>query len=56
MRPLIAHCRRGLGHLYARTGQREDACEHLITAASMYSELDLPCWLEQVETEMKALA
>ncbi|HLB78545.1 MAG TPA: hypothetical protein VJO72_16060, partial [Candidatus Dormibacteraeota bacterium] len=32
MRPLQAHCHRGLGRLYAETGQREQACAELSAA------------------------
>ncbi|HYU16264.1 MAG TPA: AAA family ATPase, partial [Candidatus Acidoferrum sp.] len=35
MRPLVAHCHLGLGKLYRRTGKREQAQEHLTTAATM---------------------
>jgi tetratricopeptide (TPR) repeat protein len=51
MRPLIAHCHLGLGKLYRRTGQREQAQEHLTTATTMYREMDMRFWLEQAETE-----
>ena len=37
MRPLQAHCHRGLGTLYATTGQREQARAELSTAIEMYS-------------------
>ena len=36
MRPLQAHCHRGLGTLYATTGQREQARAALSTAIEMY--------------------
>ena len=36
MRPLQAHCHRGLGTLYATTGQREQARAELSTAIEMY--------------------
>ena len=36
MRPLQAHCHRGLGMLYAATGQREQARAALSTAIEMY--------------------
>ena len=36
MRPLQAHCHRGLGTLYAATGQREQARAALATAVEMY--------------------
>src|SRR5262245_18407262 len=41
MRPLIAHCHRGLGKLYRRTGKREQAQEHLTTATTMYREMEM---------------
>jgi len=49
MRPLVAHCHLGLGRLYRRTGKREQAPEHLTTAATMYREMGMTYWLEQVE-------
>jgi len=52
MRPLIAHCHRGLGKLYWRTGKRQEAQEHLTTATSMYREMDMRFWLEQAEAEL----
>jgi hypothetical protein len=53
MRPLIAHCHLGLGKLYRRTGQREQAHQHLTIATTMYREMDMQFWLEQAETEMR---
>ena len=53
MRPLVAHCRLGLGKLYGRTGQREQAREHLIAATTMYREMDMRFWLEQAEAELR---
>jgi class 3 adenylate cyclase/tetratricopeptide (TPR) repeat protein len=50
-RPLIAHCHLGLGKLYWRTGQHEQAREHLTTAATMYREMDMTFWLEQAEAK-----
>jgi tetratricopeptide (TPR) repeat protein len=52
MRPLVAHCHLGLGKLHRRTGEREQAHEHLTTAATMYREMDMRFWLEQAETKM----
>ena len=52
MRPLVAHCHLGLGKLYRRTGEREQAHEHLTTATTMYREMDMRFWLEQAEAEM----
>ena len=56
MRPLIAHCHLGLGKLYRRTGEREQAREHLTIATGMFREMDMRFWLEQAEAEMKELA
>jgi hypothetical protein len=56
MRPLVAHCHLGLGKLYGRTGDRQQAHEHLTTATTMYREMDMRFWLEQAETELRALA
>jgi hypothetical protein len=50
MRPLVAHCRLGLGKLFARTGKSEQAPEHLTTATTMYREMGMTYWLEQAET------
>jgi tetratricopeptide (TPR) repeat protein len=56
MRPLMAHCHLGLGRLYRRTGQREQAREHLTIATTLYREMDMGFWLEQAEDGMKELA
>jgi tetratricopeptide (TPR) repeat protein len=52
MRPLVAHCHLGLGKLYRRTDQREQAHEHLTSATTMYREMDMRFYLEQAEAEM----
>ncbi|MGQ0579155.1 MAG: tetratricopeptide repeat protein [Betaproteobacteria bacterium] len=52
MRPLVAHCHLGLGKLYARTAQREEASEHLTKATAMYREMDMRCWLEQAQAAL----
>jgi class 3 adenylate cyclase/tetratricopeptide (TPR) repeat protein len=56
MRPLVAHCHFGLGKLCARTGQREQATQHLATATTLYREMDMRFWLEQAEVEMRGPA
>ena len=56
MRPLVAHCHLGLGKLYRSTGKREQAREHLATATTLYREMGMTHWLEQVEVEMRELA
>jgi Flp pilus assembly protein TadD len=52
MRPLQAHCHRGLGTLYAATGQREQARTALTTAIAMYQSMAMTFWLPQTETAL----
>jgi len=49
MRPLQAHCRRGLGTLYARLGQWARARTELGAARDLYQAMDMTFWLPQVE-------
>ena len=51
MRPLVAHCHFGLGRLYGRTGDPEQAQEHLTTARAMYGEMGMTYWLEKLEKD-----
>jgi tetratricopeptide (TPR) repeat protein len=51
MRPLVAHCHRGLGTLYRRTGKPQQAQEHLTTATTMYREMGMTYWLERAERQ-----
>jgi tetratricopeptide (TPR) repeat protein len=52
-RPLVAHCHLGLGKLYRRTDNREQAQEHLTSATAMYREMGMTYWLEQAGAELK---
>jgi hypothetical protein len=45
--PSAAHCRLGLGTLYARTGQREQARAELSAAFELYRALEMTFWLSQ---------
>jgi tetratricopeptide (TPR) repeat protein len=49
MRPLQAHCHRGLGILYTNIGQREKACTELAAAIHLYRTMDMTFWLPQTE-------
>jgi hypothetical protein len=55
MRPLVAHCRLGLGKLYRRSGKPQETQEHLTTATTMYRAMDMTYWLEQATAEMRQL-
>jgi hypothetical protein len=52
MCPLQAHCHRGLGLLYAATGQQEPAHRALSTALEMNWAMDMPFWLPQMEATL----
>ena len=52
MRPLQAHCHRGLGTLYARQGQRQQAHAALATAIDLYRDMEMTFWLPQTEAAL----
>ena len=49
MRPLVAHCRLGLGLLSRRMGRGARAREHLAAAIAMSREMDMRLWLAPAE-------
>ena len=49
MRPLQAHCHRGLGTLYAKTGQREQARTEFASAIALYQTMAMTFWLPEAE-------
>ena len=51
LRPLAAHGHLGLGKLHRRTGNREQAQDHLTTATAMYREMEMRFWLVEAEQE-----
>jgi tetratricopeptide (TPR) repeat protein len=56
MRPLVAHCHLGLGTLYAKIDQREQARAELSTAIDLYRAMDMTFWLPQAEAAMASLS
>jgi tetratricopeptide (TPR) repeat protein len=52
MRPLQAHCHRGLGTLYLKTGQQEQAQAELSTAIVLYRAMDMTFWLPETEAAL----
>jgi hypothetical protein len=52
MRPLVAHCRRGLGTLYQKIERGADARAQLSAAAAMYRAMDMTYWLTKAETAL----
>ena len=52
MRPLQAHCHRGLGTLYAATGQQDQARPALVAAIALYRAMEMTFWLPQAEAAL----
>ena len=52
MRPLQAHCHRGLGMLYRQTGQVEHARIELSTAIEIYRDMAMTFWLPETESAL----
>lgn len=52
MRPLQAHCYQGLGTLFAKIGQREQARAALSTAIAMYQSMAMTFWLPETEAAL----
>ena len=55
MKPLQAHCHRGLGKLYCQTGQLEQARTELSTAIDMYRDMEMTFWIPETETALAAV-
>jgi len=55
MRPLQAHCHRGLGALYNLTGQAKQARAELSTAIEMYRDMEMTFWLPETERTREVL-
>ncbi len=56
MRPLVSHCRKGLGALYGRTGREEMGRSELTAAMDMYREMEMTYWLEKAEADLVSIA
>jgi tetratricopeptide (TPR) repeat protein len=52
MRPLVAHCRHGVGTLYAKVGRQEEARAELSAAIDLYRAMEMTFWLPQVEAAL----
>jgi predicted protein tyrosine phosphatase len=53
MRPLVAHCHRGLGTLYNRVGREQQARTSLSTAIALYRAMEMTFWLPQAEAALR---
>lgn len=52
MRPLVAHCYRGLGTLYVKTDQAEQAHAELSKAIEMYQAMEMTFWRPETEASL----
>jgi class 3 adenylate cyclase/tetratricopeptide (TPR) repeat protein len=52
MRPLVAHCHRSLGTLYAAIGSRAEARGELDIAVKLYRAMEMTFWLPQAEAAL----
>jgi tetratricopeptide (TPR) repeat protein len=52
MRPLQAHCHRGLGTLYGQTGSSAQARAELSTAIEMYRDMEMAFWLPETQAAL----
>jgi tetratricopeptide (TPR) repeat protein len=52
MRPLVAHCHRGLGTLDLKLGRTEQARAALSTAVALYRAMEMTFWLPQAEAAL----
>jgi tetratricopeptide (TPR) repeat protein len=52
MRPLVAHCHKGLGNLYLKTKSSEEARPELAAAVELYRSMDMSFWLPEAESTL----
>ncbi len=55
LRPLVANCHLSIGSLLRRTGENDQARDHLATAMTMYHDMNMSFWLEKAEAEVRQL-
>ena len=52
MQPLVARCHLGLGELYKKTGEHENAKTELDAAAGLFHAMEMTFWLERAENAL----
>ena len=52
MRPLVAHCHRGLDTLYRKIGRRERGAGRTLTALPLSRIMKMTFWLPQAKAEL----
>ena len=56
MRPLIAHCRLGLGVVHRRDGQLSRARAQTAGALAAYRAMEMTYWTAQAQAQLATLA
>jgi class 3 adenylate cyclase len=56
MRPLLAHCKLGLGTLHAEIGRREEARSELSAAIELYRSMNMAFWLPKAQSALAKVA
>ncbi len=56
MRPFQTHCHLGLGRLYRRIDDLQQAKKNLTTATTMMRDMQMRLWLEKADAELKELS
>jgi class 3 adenylate cyclase/tetratricopeptide (TPR) repeat protein len=52
MRPLVAHCHKGLGHLCLKSEKNEEARSELQAAIELYHSMDMGFWIPEAESAL----
>ena len=55
MRPLLAHCRLGLGRAHQREGESSRARAEMAAALAEYRAMDMTYWMARAEAELATL-
>jgi tetratricopeptide (TPR) repeat protein len=56
MRPLVAHCHKGLGQLYLKSEKEEEARSELQAAVQLYRSMDMSFWIPEAESALAQIA
>jgi class 3 adenylate cyclase/tetratricopeptide (TPR) repeat protein len=55
MRPVSAHCKFGLGNVYAAIGKIKEAGQNFSAAVELYRDMDMRFWLSQAQSALARL-
>ena len=55
MRPLLAHCHNGLGHLFLKINKTSESHSELLTALDLYKSMGMERWIPLVQSTIKEI-